>query len=165
MAQKNMATPAKPASPAPAAPTTEKAADPKKPTKMSRANVIAMIAAGVFPADTLEKMEKQGLVTSGDGGGEDIFVQLKEGGIDEKLIEKFKGVLAEVNAALWKDAKTYIGKNPKHKFTFRDDAKKEYSYEAPAEIELAAWVKHFDPKQKENREAAVKAASATPAKS
>jgi len=153
-----MATPKAPTqkSPAPAAP-----AAPAQPKKMARAQVIAMIAAGVFPAGTLEKMESAGLVTSGEGGGEDIFEQLAGGGVSAQLIEKFKGVLAEVNAALWKDAKTYIGKHPKHRFTFRDDAKKEFSYEAPAEIELAAWVKHFDPKQKENREAAMK----TPAQS
>jgi len=130
----------------------------KKPEikKIARSTAEALVASGDITKEMLEKWIAAGRVTSGDGGGEDIFTQLAAGGVSEALIAKTKLVLAEVNAVLWKDAKTYIGKSPNHKFSFTDkETKKDYTYEAPAEIEFAAWVKHFDPKQKDNRAAAI----------
>jgi hypothetical protein len=123
---------------------------PKMPKKMAD----QLLKEGILTAEKYAEMQKKGMMTSGEGGGEDIFDQLTAGGVSAELIEKVKKALADVNAVLWKDAKTYIGKNPKHKFSFTHEDV-DYSYEAPAEIEFAAWVKHFDPKQKENRTAAL----------
>jgi hypothetical protein len=146
--------PSAPSAPASSAPA-EVAAEPKKTPKMSLAQAEALVKAGIITAENLERMKKENLVTSGDGGGEDIFVQLGKAGVPKADADALKAALAKVNESLWKDAKTFIGTAVPHKFSFTADDKKTYSYEAPAELETALWIKHFDPSAKANRAAAI----------
>ena len=141
-------TPGAPAAVAPAAPV--------KVTKMARKQAEGLVAAGIITAEQFAEMDKKQLITSGDGGGEDIFEQITKAGVPKADIDALKSALEKVNSALWKDAKTFKGTPVPHKFSFTGEDKKSYTYEAPAEIETALWVKHFDPNQKANREAAIK---------
>lgn len=147
-----MAKPNKPATQQPttsSAPTTTvEKKDAKKPAKTTMAQAKVLLAAGIITQEKLDEMVKLGLVTDGTGGGEDVMKQFAAAGVPQADIDALEAALKKVNDALWKDSKTYIGKEVQHSFSKKDETTGVKStYEAPAQIEAALWCKHFEVKK------------------
>lgn len=138
--KKGGATTATPVAPGTATAPVVKKAPPK--TTMAQAKVL--IAAGVITEEQLADMLKKGLVTDGTGGGEDVMEQFAKAGVPKADIDALKNALEKVNAALWKDAKTYIGTPVKHSFNKKNEDGSKTAYEADAQIEAALWCKHHE---------------------
>ncbi|MGH7177509.1 MAG: hypothetical protein ACREJC_09035 [Tepidisphaeraceae bacterium] len=128
-----------------AAPATSAPATEVKPTKIPRKTAEEMLRQGDITEDIFQKWEGQGRLTSGTGGGNPVADQLKAAGVPADLVEKLEESIESVNAALWKDAKTYIGNRVPHK------SKK--GVESAVMLEAALWVKHYADEEKSEESA------------
>jgi hypothetical protein len=119
---KNKSAVATPAvqTPAPAAPA--------KTPKMARKQAEALLAAGIISAEQLAQMEKQNLVTSGEGGGLSIDEQMLKAGADPADVKLLDDVLTRITTAI-KSKKDELGREI---------------------VGVSAWVKHKAEKKAEN---------------
>jgi len=108
--------------------------------KIARATADMMLAANDITAEMYAKWDQQGRLTSGSGGGDPVAEQLVAAGVKKEDVDALYATAKRINDVLWKDAKTYQGKTVPHEFTYNDVA-----VEKPAQLEVAVWVKHFDP--------------------
>lgn len=136
-------------SPAPASTTPGEVKKPeaKKPPKITLAQAKTLVTAGVMTEEKVAEMVKQGLITDGTGGGEDVMKQFSLAGVPQADIDALEKALEKVNAALWGADKKFIGKTIVHSFNKKAEDGTKSSYDAPAEIEAALWCKHFEVKK------------------
>ena len=127
------------------APTSSTPAAPAKPNKIPRKTAEEMLKAGDIDQEMFNRWEAQGRLTSGTGGGNPVGDQLVAAGVPAELVTKLESAIDEVNAALWKDSKTYTGKRVPHK------SKK--GVESEVMLEAALWVKHYADEKKEEESA------------